>query len=134
MTKASENLPVPNSSIINRIVQINDGASRKHKLLSSWGTVRHQAICKRKHTRISASGEETHIPLVPAIREPPVAVSMPSGTVCPPRTHSGHTGTTAEDVCPMAVSKVTWNPLFRQGSPSPGRMNTVPYFALRQRE
>lgn len=41
-------LPVANSSIIDRIIQINDGASRENKLLPSWSIVRHQTICQRK--------------------------------------------------------------------------------------
>jgi hypothetical protein len=49
MIKDSQHLPVPNSSIIDRIVQINDGASREYKLLPSWSIVRHQTICQRKH-------------------------------------------------------------------------------------
>lgn len=56
MTKVSQNLPVPNSSIIDRIVQVNDGASREYKLLSGWSIVRHQAICQRKHRCVSGLG------------------------------------------------------------------------------
>lgn len=67
MIKVSQDLPVPNSSIIDRIVEINDGASRQYKLLSSWSTVRHQAICQRKHGCVSAFGKEMYLLLRPAI-------------------------------------------------------------------
>lgn len=48
MANAPQNLPVPNSSIVDRIVQVNDGAPGEHKLLSGGSTIRHQAICPRK--------------------------------------------------------------------------------------
>ena len=67
MINVSQDLPVPNSSIIDRIVEINDGASRQYKLLSSWSTVGHQAICQRKHGYVSAFGKEMYLLLRPAI-------------------------------------------------------------------
>lgn len=67
MIKVSQDLPVPNSSVIDRVVEINDGASRQYKLLSSWSAVRHQAICQRKHGRVSAFGKEMYLLPRPAI-------------------------------------------------------------------
>lgn len=60
ITKVSQNLPVPNSSIIDRIIEVNDGASREYELLSRWSTVRHQAICQGNRC-VSALGRKgTH--------------------------------------------------------------------------